>query len=578
MEKKQSEGAGNTSKPAQDRAQMHEIARGLWELGLENGFRVIFREYDKGKDEWQDNVHYQWAREISNSRLSKNPTAIAFPENAGQVGLCLQYCKKHEQPFRIRSGGHQHEGMSTVEDGIVIRLSAMNRIEYLDKRHEKAWIPTGKPLKDIYDELQRYQKTIPGGGCWGVNVGGLTLGGGWGTSCRKMGLTCDNFEEAEVVLASGEVVKARADNKYKDLFWALRGGGGGNFGVVTRFLFKLSDIGKEVVSISMQWESPKHIATIVEAYTRHQPHFPREMTTTVSVRVKHRHQKKYYAIGFFAKYYGAREDIKGHLQAFLDDVPKPDADPFDSVKKSSSRGSGKRPKIDKQAQKSLMKVARFGRNHTDLLSAVINHFVDMYTIGQAGEERPDQLDFSTDGKEPYVKKQPPGVTCLAPHPHKISSGFPASPEVYPELGERLQQIIERGNKENYKGVRLYIVLHSMPGKDFGIKPEDSAFYYRNKEFLLQFQSWWSDPCFGPGKEFDKPREAYQKDKQSYIDWVKTSRSTLDDLLEGAFINFVDSQLSLKDFYGGNLERLQQIKKKYDKDNFFQFPLSIPPAE
>ena len=142
----------------------------LWEIGVEEGFRVI-RWTPNG------NVDYDWAREISNSRFELEPTAIALPETAEQVARCVTFCVENRVPLRVRSGGHQHEGMCSLDDGVVIRLSELNAIEY--DGEDRVWIGVGKPLKEIYDELQLHGKTIPGGGCWSVNVGGLALGGGW---------------------------------------------------------------------------------------------------------------------------------------------------------------------------------------------------------------------------------------------------------------------------------------------------------------------------------------------------------------------------------------------------------------
>ena len=121
-------------------------------------------------------------------------------------------------------------------------------------------------LGEVYKALEQKNKTIPGGGCMNVNVGGLTQGGGWGMNSRKDGLTCDNILAVEVVLASGDIVQASNDN-HPDLFWAIRGGGGGNFGVVTRFLFKLQNISPEICIFRFSWkhdQMEKAIATFLE--------------------------------------------------------------------------------------------------------------------------------------------------------------------------------------------------------------------------------------------------------------------------------------------------------------------------
>ena len=106
-----------------------------------------------------------------------------------------------------------------------------------------------------------------------------------------------------------------------------------------------------------------------------------------------------------------------------------------------------------------------------------------------------------------------------------------------------------------------MMLHGMPGKHGLLKPSDSAFYWRYKDFIVQFQAWWADPR--------------SKDGDSYIKWIESSRKTLEPYMEGAFVNFVDKDIPVKDYYGGNFKRLKEIKRKWDPNNVFDFPLGIP---
>lgn len=531
----------------------------LWEMGVSMGFQVIIK----------GSTGYRAAREISNSRFGLEPTAVAFPKTAEHVKTCMQFCQQREIEFRVRSGGHQHEGMSSLKLGLMIRLSEMNQIEYESGAHETAWIPVGKPLQDIYDELQLHGKTIPGGGCWGVNVGGLTLGGGWGTSIRKMGLTCDNFDQAEVVLANGEIVQAKADNEYSDLFWALRGGGGGNFGIVTRFLFRLSDIGPRISTCRLQWKMPKDEAgkqkllELIKLYMKEQSDFPAELTTVMSFRAEHKDMATYYPIAIIGKYYGGVEKLYPLMGSFMGKLAPDEVSFFPKIKEP----------YDPFAMPTLEGSHSFG-----LLSDVINEFVDGYTIGGSVEEL---MGNATMSKGDYQKKSPPSVTCLKPLPHKISSGYPKSVDVYDALAEKMFRIIQKKDRQDqiHEGVRLYMVLHGMPGKLSNIKPDESAFYFRDKEFLVQFQAWWENPGFGSENKlngkFEKEWKAYHDDEQEYIQWIRDARKGLSNELEGAFINFVDREVPTQEYYGDNYDRLKEIKRKYDSGNLFSFPMSIP---
>ncbi|MEM9596573.1 MAG: FAD-binding protein [Acidobacteriota bacterium] len=556
-----------------------KLATELWKLGVERGFRVIRWTKD-------GNVDYQWAREIANSRFDLNPFAVALPRTAEDVAECVKLCRRHRAPFRVRSGGHQHEGMSSIEDGVVLRLSELSSIAY--RGENRAWIGVGKPLKEIYDELELRGKTIPGGGCWSVNVGGLALGGGWGTSVRKMGLTCDNFEEVEVVTAEGDVIRARADNEHGDLFWALRGGGGGNFGIVTRFLFRLWDIGPVVSTIRAQWKEPEnktdqekeeYLTRIVEDYLKMQADFPIGLTTSMGLRVRHRFmaKDKYFPLGLSGKYYGTSKELERALKKFLDKHP-----PSEPVQLSESRRARSGGTPAKASEPDLGVEVQTSEGNLPL-AQLIDDVADFVQSGSASHEVEDEA-HPPDGAA-YVQKAPPRTTCLAPWPHKVSSGFPKGPGVYSELARNAVRVLRSTNEERpANAARLFMVLHSMPGKKGPehegkprpIHPWESAFYWRERDFLVQFQAWWAEPCLGKGDSAG--RKAYQKDVETYLCWIRSSRKALDAELDGAFINFVDRDLPLEAYYGANFARLREIKQRYDRDNVFHFPMGIPPNE
>ena len=162
------------------------------------------------------NPQYEAARAISNSKFDYKPSGIAYCKNIRHVQFCINFCNDNNIDFRVRSGGHQHEGMCSGNNLLVIALSEMHEIEYIEGKDE-AWIPVGKQLQYVYRELEARNYIIPGGGCQSVNVGGLTQGGGWGASVRKLGFTCDNILEAEMVLANGDIVRV-SENNHKKYF------------------------------------------------------------------------------------------------------------------------------------------------------------------------------------------------------------------------------------------------------------------------------------------------------------------------------------------------------------------------
>ncbi|MGW4247517.1 FAD-binding oxidoreductase [Nocardia sp. NPDC004722] len=166
---------------------------------------------------------------------SRQPAAILQCANTSDVQAGVTAAAGARIPVAARSGGHSYAGYSTPDNGLVLDLGAMSGVEV--KSDGTAVIGAGTRLMDVYSLLAKAGRCLPAGSCPTVGIAGLTLGGGVGVLAGKYGLTCDNLVSAQVVTADGTVRTASATSE-PDLFWALRGGGGGNFGVVTSFTFR----------------------------------------------------------------------------------------------------------------------------------------------------------------------------------------------------------------------------------------------------------------------------------------------------------------------------------------------------
>ena len=162
------------------------------------------------------------------------PQALARCASASDVALALAFARDNRLASTVRSGGHGYTGNSATT-GLVIDVGSMSTI-VVDSGTSTATIGAGARLVDVYDQLTSQGVCIPSGSCPTIGIAGITQGGGIGLVDRAWGLTCDNLVSAQVVLADGSVVTCDA-NTHADLFWALRGGGGGNFGVVTSMTF-----------------------------------------------------------------------------------------------------------------------------------------------------------------------------------------------------------------------------------------------------------------------------------------------------------------------------------------------------
>jgi FAD/FMN-containing dehydrogenase len=182
---------------------------------------------------------YDESRALYNAMIDKRPAAIAYCVDEADVAAAVRYGKEHGLRIAVRSGGHNGGGLGSVDEGLVIDLSGLKAIE-VDAAAKMARVGGGALLKEVLEATHEHGLTVPVGIIGTTGVGGLTLGGGVGHLSRALGLTIDNLVAATVVLADGSIVQTDSERE-PDLFWAIRGGGG-NFGVVTSFSFRLHPV------------------------------------------------------------------------------------------------------------------------------------------------------------------------------------------------------------------------------------------------------------------------------------------------------------------------------------------------
>ena len=206
-------------------------------------------------------AEYDAARRVHNGMIDRYPRLIARCRDVADVMTAVGFGRANGLNVAVRSGGHSAAGFGTVDDGLVIDLSPMKSI-HVDPTARTVRVETGCTWGDVDHATHAYGMATPSGFVSTTGVGGLTLGGGIGHLSRGFGLTIDNVLSADLVLADGRAVTASADEN-PDLFWAIRGGGG-NFGIVTSFLFRLHPV-STVHAGPMIW-STDHAAELLRWY------------------------------------------------------------------------------------------------------------------------------------------------------------------------------------------------------------------------------------------------------------------------------------------------------------------------
>ena len=215
---------------------MDTLAKGQFnELkGLLRG--ELFEANDAGYDD---------ARAVWNAMIDRRPALIVRCAGTADVRASLAYARDHQLRLAVRGGGHNIAGSALCDDGLVIDLSRMKSVQ-VDPVRRRAGVEGGATLRDFDHEAQAYGLATPLGINSTTGVAGLTLGGGFGWLSRTLGLAADNLLSAEMVTADAQRLQVSA-TEHPDLFWAIRGGGG-NFGVVTRFEFALHPVGPQITA------------------------------------------------------------------------------------------------------------------------------------------------------------------------------------------------------------------------------------------------------------------------------------------------------------------------------------------
>lgn len=255
---------------------------------------------------------YNEARQEWNRAVQRFPLAIVYCCDKKDVANAVIWSRQHEVPIRIRSGGHNYEGYSTGNEALVIDVSNLNKLEICENY---LYVGGGVTNEQVYDFVSTQGYPFPGGTCPSVGLSGLASGGGWGLSCRLMGLTCDSLAELELVDAEGRILTANSVEN-KDLFWACRGAGGGNFGVIVSMVFRLPPKVEGVTYFEFYYPDTdrKKQARFIAAWQG----WLRDLDERMSAQANVNHsEEEDFAIWGRGLFYGSEEEAQRLLQPVL---------------------------------------------------------------------------------------------------------------------------------------------------------------------------------------------------------------------------------------------------------------------
>jgi FAD/FMN-containing dehydrogenase len=459
----------------------------LSEDDLENLIGLI-----KGDVLLPTHVEYDKARSIWNGMIDKCPALIVRCTGPADIMDAIKFARQHNLLVSVRGGGHNVAGNAICDDGMVIDLSRMKGI-HIDLKAKTARAQAGVTLGELDHETQAFGLVVPSGIVTTTGIAGLTLGGGFGYSSRKFGLTIDNLISVDMITAEGEFLTA-SKTENEDLFWGIRGGGG-NFGIVTSFEYQLQPLGPKVLG-GMLLHSMENASEFLRFYRDFIANAPDELTVVPLLRLappapflpEELHGKP--VVGIIALYAGPIE--KGiSILAPLRQYGTPLID-----------GIG--PKPFSALQSMLDVSAQPGWNYY-----VKSEFLPAFS---------DKM-----------------IDTIVEHASKITS--PLSVIAGFHLGGAVSRIDENS----------------------------TAYNHRNAAYSLILNTTWTDPA----------------ESEKHIQWTRDFWKAMQPFsVGGSYVNFQsndEGEDRVKTTYGSTkLEKLSQLKQKYDPTNFFRLNRNIKP--
>lgn len=433
---------------------------------------------------YPNDPEYQQARMNWNPFTNAFPIVFVFAQNVEDVSNAVKWARENKVPIRIRSGRHAlAKDFSQTNGGIVIDTSHMTNIT-LDKKNNIATVQAGIRVGQLVRMLAEEGILAPFGDSSTVGIGGISTGGGITAIQRTAGLISDNILAATIVDACGNILQVNPCEN-ADLYWAIRGGGGGNFGIITSYTFRVRTAPCKVGIFQIIWPW-NQLNEVVDAWQRWSPCVDERLGTI--------------------------------LEAF-------------SKSNGLLRSQGIFLGPAEELEKLIIPLINTG--------CPIKVLIDEVTLSEA-------IDFWAPN-EPLFDTQ-----------YTTWSSTWVEKSLPDEGISTIRNFLEKatGSESNFFFLNSGGVMNK-------ISPSDTAFFWRNTIFYMEWDASWTDEC----------------EAQKNLKLVEQTRLQLQPYTVGSYVNVPDLNIKNygQEYYGDNFERLKQVKERYDPENIFDFVQSIPPA-
>ena len=475
-----------------------------------------------------DDPRYESLVVGTNQRFVGTPALVYIVSDADEVVSVVQRAVSSGKRITVRGGGHCYEDfVSFNPGGVVIDLSTMNHVHVDRRAPDTVIIEGGCTLLNVYNQLfKQYNRTIPGGSCYSVGVGGHVCGGGYGLLSRLHGLTVDYLYGVEIVIVDQggfarkvTVTRDSTGSREADLYWAVRGGGGGNFGVITKYLFNIDELPQPprrvvLTTGAWSWEELQDYGRfrgLLDEYGRYfeEHHSPGQPENALFSLLKLTHRSAG-QIGITVQEAVVDESRPGAVTRQLMNRLEVAAGPCGTA---PAAGAGVRPMPWIQA--------------THLLSGAAPNLRGKY-------------------KSAYMQTRFPDDQSRAIHRHLSDTGRYSNPDA-------LLQVDSYGGHINAVGA------------------SDTAVSHRSSIMKLQYQTYWTDP--------DEDRTHLEWLRRFYRDVYRrchNSEPTPDGVVDGCYVNYPDADLIdwQRLYYKQNYRRLRRAKAQWDPNDVFRHSQSI----